>query len=168
MAAGKSRRWLIVAGACTIIAGAVWWVLHPWTHDPYPFLAGHRVADVSVLGPGSWPASETRAYTWRQPWRSVADRARRDLPAYGLAEQPKSKYFPESADWMGEIEDGGPCGKNSDTTVSIMRGRLLPLPLGRRDSYTDDDPEWVTVFVQTFLPETWVNVVRYTFFSLGD
>ncbi len=165
MGALGRRRWLIAAGAPCALAIAAWLALRAHAHDPYPFLAEQRVVDVTVVGPGSWSASETRTYTRKQPWQSVAERARHELPTYGLKERPKSKYFPDSVSWMGEIVDGGLHGIGSDTIVLIVRGKSLS-PGSK--TYTDDDPEWVTVLVTTDLEENWINIVRYTFFAYRD
>lgn len=67
---------------------------------------------------------------------------------------------------MGELIDGGPCGINSPIAVFVTPGRSLPLRLSEKLS--DGDPEWVTVHITTDLDETWVNILRYTFFGVRD
>lgn len=163
----RARRcWAIGGGAVAILGLGVWTLLHPQTRDPYRFLDGQGVIDVSVLPPGSWPPTEVRMYSWRGSWQSAAASARAELPSFGLSERPRSKQFPDQARWLGELIDGGPCGINSDISVLIVRGRSRSL--GDSASLTDDDPQWVTVLVSSFLDESWISVVRYTFFGMRD
>lgn len=156
----------IVAGSVVVLSLTGWRLINPRDHHPFPFLRDHAIVDVAVRGPGSWPASEIRSYSWKEPWQSVVASARKELPAYGLNERPQSKHVPNQVEWMGETVDGGPCGIGSDIEVVIARGRSRPLRESER--LTDGDPEWVTVIVKTYLEDHWVNIIRYTFFPMAD
>lgn len=158
--------WRIAAGAVSVLVLGVWLVAHPRTRDPYPFLAGHRVRDVAVQGPGSWwGPSECRTYSWKQSWRTVAEAARRELPGFGMTERPDLVGFPEGALWVGEVTDNGLHGVRGDPSVWIISGRIGRI--GYRE-LSDKDPEWVTVLVQSDLDDNWITILRYTFFPMGD
>lgn len=147
-----------------LCAGAAYY--HWPAPPPYPFLAGKSPIDVTVVGPGSWPASETRTYTWKQNWREVVDSVQLELKAAGLAEEPGMLWRPHSASWESGKVNGGLCGTNCDRYVWIGRGKLTSKPpyYGK----TDADPDWVTVTVSRNLDETPINVIRYTVFGYRD
>jgi hypothetical protein len=140
--------------------------MRPRIHDPYEFLNGHRVAHSGVIGPGSWGPRQIRTYTWRQPWKEVANEARGELIELGLKQMPSRDPKLPYIVWMDNPVDGGPCGIGADASVSIEQGRSLPLAW-RNDS-TDNDPEWVTVSISSALEDNWVNVLRYTFFPIPE
>jgi hypothetical protein len=154
-----------LAGAAALgLAG--WVITHPVVRDPYKFLGGRLAGEVGVVGPGSWSAKEIRLYTWRQPWGEVAAVARKELTALGMNELPRKKGDLPGANWMGEIIDGGPCGIGSDKSVYILPGRAKRMT--EFGEFTDSASDWVTVFVSSDLDESWVNVIRYTFFSIPE
>lgn len=157
---------LVALGAGIILVLAGWKLTHPNTRDPFAFLNGHEVQDVAVQGPGSWPAAELRSYSWKQSWESVVAEARKQLPSHGLNEQPKRMHDGAGVTWLGKVVDGGLCGLGSDRSVIIAQGRSRPLRYTERLS--DGDPEWVTVIVRSDLDENWINILRYTFFSMGE
>lgn len=154
----------LVLSAIAIIGLGTWYLLRSHASDPYRFLAARPLTDVSVQGPGSWGPKEWRTYSWKEDWRLVSAQANRELPAFGLNKEPKSRYIPDSELWMGEKFDGGLCGIGTDHSVLIVRGRAQPITAR---TMTDGDPEWVTVVVSSDLEDNWVNVVRYTFFASG-
>ena len=156
---------VVVAGAA-ILATTGWAITHPVVRDPYKFLGGRRAGEVGVIGPGSWSAKEIRSYSWQQPWHEVAAVARKELQAMGMEELPHKKGDLPGATWMDEIIDGGPCGIGSDKSVYILPGRAKRMT--EFGEFTDNAPEWVTVFVSSDLEESWANVIRYTFFPIPE
>lgn len=161
----KQRKWLRWLFAVPAIAAAIFvWAALAHGRDQYPFLDGHGTTEVGVVGPGSWPASETRVYTWKQPWTEVAQRADADLIRAGLDPRKPPKNPKDRRDWSSELINGGLCGTSASTWVVVSKGRANPL---RSNGHlTDGDPEWVTVMVSADIDENWINVIRYTFFSL--
>ena len=165
MTTRNRQGWWIAAIALGTVVVASWCAIHPRTRDPYPFLKGHRVREVAVQGPGSWGPQELRTYSWKQPWRSVVAAARRDLPAFGLSERPDDPHR-EDVVWTGKLIDGGLCGFGTDKSVTIVPGRSGPLRYS--EPLSDEDPDWVTVLVQSDIDDNWITILRYTFFSMGE
>lgn len=146
-----------------LLAVVCWLLINPRNHDPYVFLKGHPIIDVAVSGPGSWGPSETRTYSWKESWRAVAGRAGPELKRLGM-QQVKSRPGHQEVNWISEPIDGGPCGVGAEVSVYIVRGRSREITAD--GPLTDDDPDWVTVFVNSDIEDTWVNIVRYTFFAM--
>lgn len=161
----RRRKWLRRFLAIPAIAAAIIvWAALTHGRDDYPFLDGHGTTDVGVLGPGSWGAKEIRVYSWQQSWTEVSQKADGDLIRAGLDRRNPPKNTNDRRDWSTELIDGGPCGKGASTWVVVSKGRANPLR--SNGNLTDGDPEWVTVMISADLDENWINVIRYTFFSL--
>ena len=161
----KARRRIGIAAAITgLVAVSFWIVTHPRHHDPYPFLKDQPLLDVAVRGPGSFGPKEFRLYSWHEPFERVKLAAKTDLPHYGLKRRKFKNDKSKNADWSGDIVDGGPCGVSSDIWITISPGNNPSIQGLMKKS--DDNPEWTTVVVSSDLDESWVNVLRYTFFSL--
>lgn len=143
-----------------------WVITHPNTRDPYKFLGNRSPLSSGAIGPGSFVAKDVRVYTWKQPWREVAARARKEFAGTEIKEVPSEPESPPAAYWaLGEF-DAGPCGTGSDLDVFISPGKALPLTMF--GDYTDYDPEWSTVIITSDLPNNWVSVVRYTLFPIPE
>jgi hypothetical protein len=144
---------------------AGWLAMHPRHHDPYLFLQGHGLVDVGVIGPGSFGPKEIRLYSWRQPYGEVIAQAKIELAKHGL-KLHRDDRNDGSAEWTGEIIDGGLCGESSDLWITISPGHEASLTATRNPN--DYIPDWTTVTVSSSLDESWLNVVRYTFFGMRD
>ncbi len=145
---------------------AIWYIAHPSRRDPYPFLTGHRPVATKFSGPGSFGPKEVRVYTWNESWQEVLISARRDMAAFGLSEERRSKGQSEHTFLGGRVYRSGLEGTNADLMISVLPGRNHELRLSKPMS--DDDPRWVTVLVQESLDESWSNVIRYSLYPIPD
>lgn len=153
----------LTAGILVLLGSLFWIITHPRNHDPYAFLNGRTLQDVVVVGPGSWPASELRLYSWREPFKSVISKAGPELEKLGLKREKKGKNAGEGETWTTAIIDGGMCGTSAELQVVIRSGNNPNL--SKMMKVEDKDPEWTTVEVVNFLDESWITVLRYTFFG---
>jgi hypothetical protein len=161
----RRRKWCRWALPVPVVAAAI--VAWDWCSngtDAYPFLKGHGITEVGVVPPGSWGPKELRAYSWKQPWTEVAEMGRADLEHCGLESRRPAKGARDQLEWSSKLFDGGPCGTDASTWVTIAKGRARHL----RSAWplTDGDPAWVTVLVDVDLEHTWINVIRYNLFGL--
>ena len=132
-------------------------LLFPQVPDPYRFLERQSVADWQLVGSGSWPATESRVYTWQAFRSDVVKQAKHELISAGLKERPDNPE-PESVSYTTELIDGGPCGKNANIIIDFHQGRFDPAYA--TSGLTDKDPKWVTVVVSTWLDDTWITSFR--------
>lgn len=160
MAAGP-KWWVLAIGVVGVSAAVAWTLLIPRSRDSYRFLAGHGVADRAIYGRGSWPASETRLYSWKASWQDVASRAEPELASAGL-KLDTTFGVPNSQRWTTTLIDGGPCGKHADLEVLIIPGRGV----GASPDYLTvrADHRWVTVLVTNWLDDNWVTAAQTTLF----
>jgi hypothetical protein len=159
-----------LVGVITISSGLLiggWALLHPRRHDPFPFLAGHDLVAVAVVPPGTWGPKEARLYSWREPWTSVAMKARHELPVFGLKERTRKKRDLVGATWMGgHISGNGLEGVDAELGVEVLPGRARELH--STGKLSDGDPKWVTVIVVSDLEDNWINILRYTTFPIPE
>jgi hypothetical protein len=158
---------LLSIGLVLVSLATVGWALvRRHSIDPYDFLRGRGVAHVGVIGPGSFAAKEIRTYTWRQPWAELVKEARPEMNRLKMEETLSTKAADKYVLWQAGLVHCGPCGASADVSIYALPGRALPLR--QFGPQTDRDPEWVTVIVSSTLDENWINVIRYTFFSIPE
>lgn len=135
-------------------------LLFPQVNDPYRFLERQSVAEWQLVGAGTWPATESRVYTWKAVRSDVLKQAKQELTSAGLKEHPDNPKS-ESFSYTTKLIECGPCGKNADIVVDFYSGRFNPAY--PTSDLTDKDPEWVTVVVSTWLDDDWVTNFRSMF-----
>ena len=164
MSPKAKKRTLVFFSATGLVLAAGWIALHPRHHDPYPFLQSHDLVDVGVRGPGSFGPAEIRLYSWQQPYREVIAQAKAELPKFGLKLRKFKNDTSDSANWTGDLIDGGPCGVGSDLWITISPGHQTSLASMMKT--TDKSQDWTTVTISSSLDESWFNVVRYSLFAM--
>ncbi len=92
--------------------------------------------------------------------------AQPELAELKIEQEKRVKPDARFALWRAGIVDGGLCGTSSSVSIYIEQGKARPIT--GRGPITDQDPNWVTVTISSDLDESWVNVIRYTFFSIPD